>query len=251
MFEHIKIVLIETSHPGNIGSVARAMLTMGFTKLVLVNPKHFSLPEIYPLASGADCVLENATVVDDLAKAIGDCHYVVGTTARSREFPWPVLPVREFASDLVENHCDHRIAVLFGSERTGLRNEHLECCHTLLTIPTNPKFSSLNLAQAVQVVCYELRTNLLLKQDVFIENNVPTLATQEEVHKLFQQLQETCVQLEFLDPKVPRLLMRRMKRLIHRLSLEHEEVQILRGICTSIERQLQKQVRLIEDKSSS
>jgi tRNA (cytidine32/uridine32-2'-O)-methyltransferase len=240
MFDNVVIILVETSHPGNIGATARAMLTMGFTHLALVNPRSFVPEDVYPMASGADIILDQAKIYADFSAAIADCHTLVGTTARMRDFPWPVHALRQCATDIVANCGNQRIGLVFGPERTGLRNEHLECCQMLLHIPTNPDFSSLNLAQAVQLVCYELRVKLQENQQIAHAGR-PRLATHGELTQLYAQMTDTFTQLEFLDPKVPRLLMRRMKRLVNRFSLEHEEVQILRGICTSIVRQLAKQ----------
>ena len=152
-----RIVLVGTTHPGNIGAVARAMKNMGLADLALVNPRYFPDKEATARASGAEDLLENATVVDTLAEAIADCVYVAGASARSRAINWPSLDARDCAARLLDQGRKGPVAAVFGPEKSGLSNSDLDHCDTLLTIPTNPEFSSLNLAMAVQVVTYELR----------------------------------------------------------------------------------------------
>ena len=153
----IRIVLVGTTHPGNIGACARAMKNMGITDLVLVNPRHFPHDEATARASGADDVLDNARVMATLGEAIADCVYTAGASARSRAIDWPMLEPRECAARLLEEAARGPVAVVFGPEKSGLSNTDLDLCDVLLTIPTNPDFSSLNLAMAVQVITYELR----------------------------------------------------------------------------------------------
>ena len=153
----IRIVLVETSHPGNIGASARAMKTMGFDDLVLVAPQEFPCAEATARASGADDVLSRARVVESLSEAIADCGFIVGASARSRSLPWPTVDPRTCARTVVTEAADNTVAIVLGPEHSGLTNEDLGVCQQLVQIPANPDYSSLNLAMAVQVLCYELR----------------------------------------------------------------------------------------------
>ena len=157
----IRIILVGTTHPGNIGAAARAMKNMGFSDLVLVKPQKFPHADATARASGAEDILEAATVVDSLAEALRDCIYVAGASARSRTIGWPSMTPRECAQKMLAESHSGTVAAIFGAEQAGLTNEDIDCCHTLLTIPTEPGFSSLNLAMAVQVICYELRVALI------------------------------------------------------------------------------------------
>ncbi len=232
MLNHIRIVLVETSHPGNIGATARAMMTMGLQRLTLVNPKRFPHAQAVARASGALSILEQAHVVPDLATAIADCELVVGTSARSRDFPWPVFSPRQFAEKMQQDDVGKQCAVIFGRERSGLTNDECNLCHYLVQIPTVQNFSSLNIAQAVQLICYEL--SIALTPIATAQPKQQALATAAECTGFYQQLKEALTHTEFLDPKAPRLLMQRLIRLFNRAHLEKTEVQILRGICTEI-----------------
>jgi len=156
MLENVRFVLVNTTHPGNIGAAARAMKTMGLRRLYLVSPKGFPSAEATAMASGADDLLQNAIVCETLSDAIGDCALVLGTSARQRSLPWPELAVSEAASTAAEEAGTHQVAILFGRERYGLTNDELKTCHFLVYIPADASYGSLNLAQAVQVVSYEL-----------------------------------------------------------------------------------------------
>ena len=229
-----KIVLVGTSHPGNIGAVARAMKNMGIRDLALVRPKVFPHEDATARASGAEDILDNASVFDALPDAISDCVYVAGASARSRTINWPSMGPRECASRLVAESRRGSVAVVFGPEKSGLSNEDLDHCHTLLTIPTDPDFSSLNLAMAVQVLTYELRCARSVDAGPVFESEAPP-ATSEEMEFFYEHLERVLRDIRFLDPENPRHLMRRMRRLFIRARPDHNETNILRGILRAID----------------
>ena len=231
----VRIVLVGTTHPGNIGACARAMKNMGFSNLVLVNPRHFPHEEATARASGADDVLENARVVESLQEAVGDCVYVAGASARLRAIDWPLLEPRECAATLVGESRRGTVAAVFGPEKSGLSNADLDHCDTLLTIPTNPDYSSLNLAMAVQVITYELRLAVREEDTPAQEPDVPP-ATSEEMEYFYEHLEQVLKDIRFLNPDNPRTLMRRLRRLFIRARPDKNEVNILRGILTAVER---------------
>ena len=230
----IRIVLVGTTHPGNIGAVARAMKNMGLSDLALVEPRYFPHDEATARASGADDVLENASVHDTLAEAVADCVYVIGASARSRAINWPCLDARDAAARIIEESAKGTVAAVFGPEKTGLLNEDMDLCEALLTIPTDPAFSSLNLAMAVQVVTYEIRAAQTEKQPEY-ESDAPP-ATSAEMEHFYEHLERVLTDVEFLDPGNPRHLMRRLRRLFIRAKPDKNEVNILRGILAAIER---------------
>lgn len=230
----IRIVLVGTTHPGNIGAVARAMKNMGLSDLALVEPRYFPHDEATARASGADDVLENASVHDTLAEAVADCVYVIGASARSRAINWPCLDARDAAACIIEESAKGTVAAVFGPEKTGLLNEDMDLCEALLTIPTDPAFSSLNLAMAVQVVTYEIRAAQTEKQPEY-ESDAPP-ATSAEMEHFYEHLERVLTDVEFLDPDNPRHLMRRLRRLFIRAKPDKNEVNILRGILAAIER---------------
>jgi len=230
----IRIVLVGTTHPGNIGAVARAMKNMGLHELVLVGPRYFPHEEATARASGAEDVLDRAVVVGTLAEALAECTYVAGASARSRTIGWPSMTPRECAARLIEEGRHGRPAVVFGPEKSGLSNTDLDLCHTLLTIPTNPDFSSLNLAMAVQVMTYELRVAGMTAPAPEAEPAV-RLATGEELEHFYRHLEEVLAASGFLDPDNPRHLMRRLRRLFARALPDQNEINILRGIFASLD----------------
>jgi TrmH family RNA methyltransferase len=231
---NVRIILVGTTHPGNIGAAARAMKNMGLSDLMLVEPRHFPHEDASARASGAEDILESTRVFATLDDALADCVYVAGASARSRTIGWPSMAPRECAAKLVEESQQGTAAVVFGPEKSGLTNEHLDRCHTLLTIPTESEFSSLNLAMAVQVLSYELRLAGLSGESPGEVRDVP-LATAEEMECFYTHLEQVLTDSHFLDPDNPRLLMRRLRRLFLRAVPDKNEVNILRGILTSLE----------------
>jgi TrmH family RNA methyltransferase len=232
----IRIVLVGTTHPGNIGAVARAMKNMGVSDLALVEPLHFPHKDAVARASGAIDVLENAMVTESLGEALKDCVYVVGASARSRAINWPTLEPRECAGKLLEQSEAGPVAAVFGPEKYGLTNEHLDLCDALLTIPTNPDFSSLNLGMAVQVLTYELRAAGVDRSSPSSYEADAPLATSGDMEYFYTHLEEVLTDLEFLNPDNPRHLMRRLRRLFIRARPDQNELNILRGILTAVER---------------
>ena len=230
----IRIVLVGTTHPGNIGAVARGMKNMGLKDLALVEPRYFPHEEATARASGAHDLLENALVFKTLEEAIADCVYVAGASARSRTINWPCLGCRDAAARLLEESTGGRVAAVFGPEKTGLSNADLDHCDTLLTIPTDPDFSSLNLAMAVQVLSYEIRAAQAGKQAEY-EADAP-LATSEELEHFYDHLEQVLTDVRFLDPDNPRHLMRRLRRLFIRARPDKNELNILRGVLTAVDR---------------
>ncbi|MCH7897898.1 MAG: RNA methyltransferase [Proteobacteria bacterium] len=234
----IRIVLVGTTHPGNIGAVARAMKNMGLSDLALVAPRYFPHDEATVRASGAHDVLENALRVETLQEAIADCVYVAGASARPRSINWPLLDCKDAAARLIDESANGKVAAVFGPEKAGLSNSDLDLCHSLLTIPSNPDFSSLNLAMAVQVLTYEIRAAQSEKRAVY-EADAP-LATSEEMEHFYTHLERVLTDLQFLDPDNPRFLMRRLRRLYIRARPDQNELNILRGILTSVDRSREK-----------
>jgi tRNA (cytidine32/uridine32-2'-O)-methyltransferase len=234
MLDQIRIVLIDTSHPGNIGASARAMKTMGLSDLYLVNPNEFPHPKAEELASGATDILEVAQVVPTLQEAIADCTLVIGTSARSRTIPWPLVSPREMAAKIKEEPPSGQIAILFGRERSGLNNEELHQCQLHVQIPANPLYSSLNIAAALQIIAYELRL-ASLDQKAITESWDYRLATADEMEKFFTHLQTVLIEIDFLKLNAPRKLMTRLRRLFFRTRPDVMEMNILRGMLTAIQ----------------
>ncbi|MEO1245084.1 MAG: RNA methyltransferase [Pseudomonadota bacterium] len=231
----IRIVLVGTTHPGNIGAVARAMKNMGLSDLALVSPRYFPHPEATARASGADDLLGGARVVGSLAEAVEDCGFVAGASARSRSINWPCLDAHEAAAKAIAESSRGTAALVFGPEKSGLSNDDLDLCNALLSIPTNPEFSSLNLAMAVQVVCYEIRAQQSAPLPAF-ESDVPP-ATGGALEHFYGGLEQLLLETGFLDPDNPRHLMRRLRRLFARANPDQNEINILNGILTSIARE--------------
>lgn len=232
--DNIQIVLVRPQHPGNIGGVARAMKNMGLSALTLVAPRAFPSAEAHARAAGAEDILAAAQVVSDVPSAVAACHLVVATSARARKISWPPATPREAARILTTEADRGPVAVLFGAERTGLSNDEVDFAHTLVQIPVNPAFPSLNLASAVQILCYEIW--LTTVGPVVPMPPQPQAAPQEELNRFFQHLEKTLVALQFLDPKHPRKLMRRLVRLFRRAAPDQNEINILRGILTAIDK---------------
>lgn len=235
LLAQIRIVLVNTCHPGNIGSVARAMKTMGLQNLYLVAPKRFPATEATYMAAGATDVLLAAQIVPNLDTALQDCQVVFGTSARLRTFSMPVLSARACGEKLVQEAVQHPVAILFGREDAGLSNEEFTRCHYQIHIPSNPDYNVLNLAAAAQIICYECRVALGDSVNAICPRQEP-YASHLETQLFYQQLEQMLVQLKFLDPGNPRQLMPRLKRLFNRVRLEQMEINILRGILTTIQK---------------
>ena len=227
-----RIVLVNTSHPGNIGAVARAMKNMALSELCLVDPQRYPSAEATARASGADDLLASARCCNTLEEAIADAVLVIGASARSRSLPLPMLDPRACARLVDEQPESQAVAILFGRERSGLSNEELDRCHYLVQIPSNPAYPSLNIAAAVQIIAYELR--LLAGRRSNIGDTGIDYATTEQMEQFYDHLEQTLLKLEFLEPTNPRQLMRRLRRLFGRTRPDQNEINILRGILTAI-----------------
>lgn len=253
LLEKIIIVLVEPSHPGNIGAVARSMKTMGLTQLVLVNPRKFPHVEATSRAAGAEDVLAQARVVSEIRAAIADRTLVLGTSVRDRQVSWPTSEPRQAARGIFDHinelPSDHKVAILFGRENSGLSNEELDLCQQQINIPANPDYSSLNLASAVQLITYELRMKALSLEatsNVEVEQEKPLTpiekrrqrASQEQLDGHLQHLEETMAQLDFIKSGPSTMLMRKLTRLYNKAQLTVEEIQILRGILTAMQEHL-------------
>lgn len=251
--DRICIVMVRTSHPGNIGSAARAMKTMGLSDLRLVSPDAFPSEEAQWLASGANDILERAQVFENLADAIEDVAVVIGTSARSRRIPTPELAPEACAALAARVPEGQRIAILFGREASGLDNAALDLCHYHLSIPANPEYSVLNVAMAIQIVCYEMRKIAMASQQSdapgregeaspsmpmpSVQWDVP-LASQADTERFLAHLNQTLIGLGFINPKNPRQAMRRFRRLFQRLHMDEMEVSLLRGLLTAVDKRL-------------
>ena len=238
-FDSIRIVLVATSHPGNIGSTARAMKTMGLQRLYLVSPRSFPDRWANELAAGADEVLEQAIVTDSLTEALKGCQLVLATSARPRDLALPGLTPAGAAVRIGQERDATEVAIVFGREHAGLTNDELLQCNYHINIPSAPTFSSLNLAQAVQIVAYELRMHLL-SPTADVKMHQDSLAAAEEVEQFYSHLRDVMVAIDFLKPSNPKKLMQRLRRLFNRTQLESVEINILRGILTHLKDALQK-----------
>ncbi len=235
--DNIRIVLVNTSHTGNIGSTARAMKTMGLSQLVLVDPVEPPDGRASALAAGAGDVLANARIVSTLEEAVADCGLVVGTSARSRTLSWPMLEPRECGEKLVSEVSRYPVALVFGRENNGLSNEELQQCHFHVCIPANPEYSSLNLAAAVQTLCYEVRMAFLQRTRIpETENEYPL---SEELERFYSHLEQTLSKTNFIIPKHPGMVMTKLRRLFNRARPETQELNILRGILASVDKSIQ------------
>jgi len=240
--QKIRVVLIETSHPGNIGAVARAMKNMCVDELYLVNPQEYPSAVATARASGADDVLANAVVCGNLEEAIADCRLVVGASARLRSINWPELNPRQCAKLVKSVPDSDSVAILFGREDSGLSNAELDKCQYLVHIPTNVEYSSLNIAAAVQVICYELHmAQQALSETVPVinsldkENMLADRASANEMEGLFQHMEAALTEIGFLKPPSCQKLMRRLRRLYNRAGLDSTDINILRGVMSAAE----------------
>ena len=240
---NITVVLVNTSHPGNIGASARAMKNMGLSKLTLVQPQQFPSGVAVGRAVSAIEVLDEAVVVDSLAEAVKGCGLVIGASARSRKIPWPVLLPEECAEKIIQECNQNQTALVFGREDSGLTNDELQLCHYHVQIPTDAKYSSLNLAAAVMVITYEIRRAMLRHsgsqpktEDEYWDIKK---ATGDQVEHFYTHLEKVLIRLDFHDPDNPRQLMQRMRRLFGRIRIDDMEMNILRGILAHIEYHLE------------
>ncbi|WP_299073914.1 tRNA (cytosine(32)/uridine(32)-2'-O)-methyltransferase TrmJ [uncultured Paraglaciecola sp.] len=239
MLENIRVVLVNTSHTGNIGSAARAMKTMGLSQLVLVDPVSAPDGKSSALAAGAGDVLANAKTVSTLAEAVADCGLVIGTSARSRTLSWPMLEPRGCGEKLISEVPNYPVALVFGRENNGLSNDELQQCHFHVCIPANPDYSSLNLAAAVQTLCYEVRMAYLnLTRGQFPENQPEDTEypLSEDLEGFYRHLEQTLLKTNFIIAKHPGMVMTKLRRLFNRARPEAAELNILRGILGSIEK---------------
>lgn len=237
-FSNIRIVLVNTSHPGNIGGAARAMKNMGLERLYLVEPQDFPSDQAVWRAAGATDVLDNAVVVQSLDEAIAGCSLVVGTSARERRIPWPLLDPRQCGESVWNESHQHEVAIVFGREDRGLTNEELHKCNYHVHIPSNPEYSSLNLATAVQVITYEVRMAYLLATE---NNTLPQHqwdfppADAQALETFYTHIEDTLVQLDFLDKDNPKQTMTRLRRLFNRVRMDQMELNIFRGVLTAMQ----------------
>jgi tRNA (cytidine32/uridine32-2'-O)-methyltransferase len=246
MLDQIRIVLVNTTHSGNVGAAARAMKNMGITQLVLVDPIAVIDGDAIVRASGASEILDSCIIVSSLDEAVAGCGLVIGTSARGRHIPWPLCSPRECgakAKQAVANN--NSVALVFGRESRGLTNDELHKCNAHVHIPTNPDFSSLNIAAAVQVMCYEMRMAAL--EESSAENTADKVgqwgvewdyevAPHDDVERFIDHLKESLVDIGFLDPNTPKQLMTRLRRMFQRTALDKMEVGMMRGILAAVQR---------------
>ena len=238
MLENVRIVLVNTSDCRNIGSAARAMKTMGLSQLVLVDPIEMPNGQAQALAAGATDVLANAKVVSTMEEAVKDCGLVVGTSARSRTLPWPMLEPRTCGEKMISEVKDYPVALVFGRESSGLTNEELQLCHFHVQIPANPEYSSLNLAMAVQTLSYEVRMAYLAAEQAQYkqsedEEEYPVI---EETERMFEHFEQALKATGFIVPSHPGLVMTKLRRFINRARPDTKEVKMWRGILSSVEK---------------
>ena len=240
VFDSVRIVLVNTSDCRNIGSAARAMKTMGFKNMVLVDPIEMPNGQAHALASAATDILVNAKVVGTLEEAIADCALVVGTSARSRTLPWPMLEPRECGEKILHEAQHAPVALVFGRESSGLTNEELQLCHFHVQIPGNPEYSVLNLAMAVQVLSYEVRMAYLAAQQAQYAKNIDIDDTEyplvEETENMYAHFEQALLATGFINENHPGLIMTKLRRLLNRARPDAKEVKMLRGILASVER---------------
>ena len=237
--ESIRVVLVATSHPGNIGSTARAMKTMGLTRLYLVTPQVFPDYRAHEMAAGADDLFANVVITNTLAEALEGCQLVLGTSARPRDLALPGLTPAEAAKRIIIEPDATQVALVFGREHAGLTNPELLHCHYHIHIPSNPEYSSLNLSQAVQIVAYEIRMQLL-NPSASVEMKTDSLATADDIERFYEHLRSVLIAIDFLNVSHPKRLLQRLRRLFNRAKLEVKEISILRGILTHIEQHLRE-----------
>nr|WP_086941254.1 tRNA (cytosine(32)/uridine(32)-2'-O)-methyltransferase TrmJ [Thaumasiovibrio occultus] len=236
MLDNVRVVLVGTTHSGNIGSAARAMKVMGFSQLVLVAPECEIDGQTIALAAGASDIANNARIVSSLEEAIADCPLVIASSARSRTLQWPQLEMREYGQKAAQECRQHSVALVFGRERTGLTNDELQKCHFHVTIPANPEYSSLNLAMAVQTLCYELRMAWLESEAFQGESQSVEYPLSDDLERFYEHLEKVLHDAQFINKQHPGQVMTKLRRLYNRARPESHELNILRGMLSSIEK---------------
>ena len=240
--DSIKVVLVGTTHPGNIGAAARAIKSMGLQHLDLVSPKEFPSDEAIYRSKAAKDILEKASTYETLLESVKECEVVIGTSARNRKVPWPVLNPKDASKEInlaVKNNS--KVAIVFGREDRGLTNEELGLCNLHVHIPTTEEYSSLNLAQAVQIMTYEIRMSFIEIEN--LENNQEwdvDLASAEQTERLIEHMDELMKEIEFYDTENPRKLLMRVRRFFKRSGIDVMETNIFRGLFSTIQKKLNK-----------
>ncbi|QYO71318.1 tRNA (cytosine(32)/uridine(32)-2'-O)-methyltransferase TrmJ [Vibrio cholerae] len=241
MLERVKVVLVGTTHSGNIGSAARAMKVMGLSQMLLVDPQCQVDAQAIALAAGASEIALNAQIYPTLEAAVADCGLVVGTSARSRTLEWPMLEPRECGEKLISEANQHSVAMVFGRERTGLTNDELQLCHYHVCVPANPEYSSLNLAMAVQLLSYEVRmAYLALQQSSQSSTLQEEYPRHQELERFYAHLEQVIMQTEFISAQQPGQVMNKLRRMFTRARPEAQEINILRGILTSVQKSISR-----------
>tara|TARA_B100002051_G_C16722565_1_gene633353 strand:+ start:1001 stop:1756 length:756 start_codon:yes stop_codon:yes gene_type:complete len=238
LLNSVKVVLVGTTHPGNIGATARAMKNMGILDLALVEPKEFPSDVATFRSKAAKDILEKASVHTSLEEAISECELVVGTSARGRTIPWPVLNPREAAEEMHKSSLNGKVAIVFGREDRGLTNEELGLCNFHVHIPSDPEYSSLNLSQAVQILAYEIRLSYLQDRHVNKEYWDVELANNEQTERLINHMDELMREVDFYDVENPRKLLVRVRRFFKRSKIDVMEANIFRGLFATIQKKL-------------
>lgn len=240
--DNLRIVLVGTQHPGNIGSAARAMKTMGWRDLRLVTPERFPDREAFALSAGAADLIDAAQIHDTLDDALVGCQLVLGATARRRAVPMPEHSPREAAERMIDVAQNCPVALVFGRERTGLENEELQRCHGAVCIPANPDYSSLNLAAAVQILSYELRLAGLARGETVVSGpagEMPPPASADQLERYFTHLAQALDDIDFHKGRAPEMVMQRLRRLYLRAEPDERELRILHGILADSQRMAQ------------
>jgi tRNA (cytidine32/uridine32-2'-O)-methyltransferase len=237
MLQKIRIILVSPTHPGNIGSAARAMKTMGLSELVLVNPcENFPSQTATAMAAGADDILANAQIVSSLDEALAECQMIIGTSARLRQLPVELLSAEQCGPFVVQQAAHSKVALMFGREHAGLTNEELNRCHYHVHIPSNPDFSSLNLGAAVQVLSYSVRMAYLATQETPVESSeeFEPLASDEQMQIFYNRLEQLLLERDFIKRSSPKKIMARLRRLFNRAQVEQTEIDLLLGVLRAV-----------------
>lgn len=238
MLEHIRIVLVGTTHSGNIGSAARAMKVMGLTRMILVSPECKVDSQAIALAAGASDIANNARIVNTLEEAVADCGLVIGSSARNRSLDWPMLNSRECGVKAITEAHQYPVAIVFGRERTGLSNDELQRCHFHVAIPANPEYSSLNLAMAVQTLCYEIRMAWLDSIENPPEQDELPYPLADDLERFYIHLEQVLYKTEFIKKAHPGMIMAKLRRMFSRARPESQELNILRGVLSSVDKNI-------------